>query len=221
MSRFVGNPDQFRAHVAGLPAWDQQLDDDPNWVRPTEEVTGRPPVEYDAHNAYSRKLLDSENPPPLRPVPVDQIRQTQHQINLQAVRHYVDHPSGQLFDADGWLGTEHPVIIEHPVHGHVIADGNSRFTAALIRGNREIQAHVLPKAQKPEHVAAVVEYQRRRDASSAQHGERLDRIKERFGTPFIGPKAHPEAQASFQTSARVMLDEHAEHDRWLQTQLRR
>jgi len=219
-SRFHGNPDQFRAHVDALPAWPRDQDDPPDWVRPTAEVTGREPVEMDDHNAYSRKLLNPDVPPPLQSIPTEGIRSTQHQINLQAVRHYVDKPN-ELWDQDGWLGTNHPVIIEHPVHGHVVADGNSRFAAALIRGDTDIQAHVLPAARNPAHVEAVRQHGEDRSAATRAHGLRMDAVRQSFGTPAIGPKANPEAGAAFRRSYQTMKDEHQRLDRVLDDKLMR
>lgn len=216
---FVGNPDQFRAHVAALPKLEDHDDPDevPGWVRPTHEITGRQTVEYDAILQHAAR--GDVQAAPLQRVPVARIRQTQGQINLAAVRHYVDKPH-ELYDPDGWLGTEHPVVVQHPQHGPVIADGNSRFSAALIRGDTEIKAHVVHGVSKPAHVAALQEHSQQRAAATAEHGERLRALREQHGS-VAGFGAPPDARAGVQESMRIMEAKHKELDAELQRRLSR
>lgn len=145
---FVGNPEQFKAHLATLRPLDyhDDPDDHPGWVVHPRDVVGREPVQWDKGFHETMGKYGDARSAPVRKVPVDQIRQTQTTINLSAVKHYVEHgpTTRDKYDPDGWYGTDHPVIVEHPEHGHVIVDGNSRFSAAAIRGDRELQAHVIP-----------------------------------------------------------------------------
>lgn len=196
MSRRFLNADQFKAHVDALPAWDRSKEDDPNWIRPTEEVTGRAPIENDALLEHTKRTRPTT--PPV-PVPVSDIRQTQHQINLSAVRHYVDHPH-ELYDQDGWLGTDHPVVIMHPDHGPVIADGNSRFGAALLRGDKTLSAHVLRAPSDPEDRAAIEQHQRELDTAGEAHSARVEALAQKYGRPTLGPHAHPRAVEAHRAS---------------------
>lgn len=215
--RFLSK-DQFKEHVASLPPWDQTKDDDPNWVRPLEEFTGKPPVQNDAIMEHAKKQV--RDGAPLMRVPVRDVQRTQTTLNLDAVYHYVDKPH-ELYDQDGWLGTDHPVVVRHPEHGFVVADGNSRFTAAQLRGEPFLKAHVVQGVTKPHHIQALKEYEEAHVRTVEAHGQRMDAIRHAYGPVMLGPKAHPEAKAAFQRSAKTMQDALAVHEHTLQAKLAR
>lgn len=214
--RFV-NARQFEEHVSKLPEWDAKQDDDPNWVRPMHELTGRAPVENDAVMEHAKRQAQGA---PLKRVPVADVKRTQTTVNLQAVQHYVKKPH-ELYDQDGWLGTDHPVVVNHPEHGMVVADGNSRFTAAQLRGDTFLKAHVVQGATKPEHIQALKEHSEAHSRATEMHGLRMDAIRHAHGPVIMGPNAHPDARAAFRRSVDVMDAEHGRLDRMLQAKLQR
>lgn len=120
--------DALRAHVAALPEWRPDLDDDPAWVRPMGEFAVIDPLRHSP-------LLAAEVTVTEESAVIDagaRIYTRQLFARLDAIAHYLD-ARDELFDPDGLYGTDHPVVLPWQ-DGYVALDGNHRLIADRLMG---------------------------------------------------------------------------------------
>lgn len=122
LARYAASPQALADHVAGLPPWQSDLDDDPLWVRPMAELGLLRPAPL-TRSADGLQITEEV----VRVEPGTPLHSRQPLIRLDALLHYVQHPE-VLFDPEGWLGTDLPVLLPG-TGGFLVLDGNHRCAA--------------------------------------------------------------------------------------------
>lgn len=130
----------LKTYSASLPTWDEDDDEDPNWIVPMYEFEGiitalDPWGEYAADDVWPTEatvIITPDTP----------IYSAQDSLRLDALVHYLD-DRDTLFDRDAWFGTDHPVVLPYE-DGYQVLDGNHRTTADRITG-RSTLAYLAEK----------------------------------------------------------------------------
>lgn len=123
--------DTLRTRVTGLPEW-QGDEKDEDWIIPLQEFEGL--IAYidpyaDTWNHW-RSLEATETMVTI--TPDTPVYTGQDSLRLDTLVHYLDHRD-ELWDPDGWFGTDHPVVVPWE-NGYRVFDGNHRTTADRITG---------------------------------------------------------------------------------------
>jgi hypothetical protein len=135
MPKFV-TPHAIREAVATLPVWDPKIDEDPNWLYSITYYGMEQLARGEIHKELVRRIgwgleNNQHHDVTLDPKQIKYVNQPH--IRLDALKHYLD--SSELFDKDGWYGTEIPVVT-HWKKGYAVFDGTHRVIANQLMGRQ-------------------------------------------------------------------------------------
>lgn len=123
---------ELRTRVSGLPEWNPESDEDPNWIRPLSELGVVTPVPSADVPFWGHIEVDPDDADTVTITPDTPLYSAQDALRLDTLAHYLD-DRDNLWDPDGWYGTDHPVVTPWE-DGYLVLDGNHRTHADRMMG---------------------------------------------------------------------------------------